>query len=80
MGYHAVRLAQLIALSVALLLVGACSDVGPRPGLKGQLLWDYKMGGEVSSSPSVVDGLVIFGSDDNHIYALDAGTGELRWR
>ena len=28
----------------------------------------------------VVEGLVYFGSDDNHIYALDADTGQFRWR
>ena len=46
MKRHAILAAQLIALSVALLLVGACADREPRfDGPKGQLLWDYKMEG-----------------------------------
>ena len=80
MGQHVIRLAQLIALSVALLLVGACSDLGPRPGLKGQLLWDFKIGGTIYSTPSVENGVIYFSSIDNYVYALDADTGELRWR
>lgn len=31
------------------------------------------------SSPLLVDGLVIFGSGDGHVYALDAATGAQRW-
>jgi outer membrane protein assembly factor BamB len=32
------------------------------------------------SSPAVVAGVVYFGSGDNHVYAVDAVTGALRWR
>jgi outer membrane protein assembly factor BamB len=32
------------------------------------------------SSPAVVQGTVYFGSGDSHVYALDAGTGALRWK
>ena len=32
------------------------------------------------SSPVVVDSSVYFGSGDNNFYALDAGTGKLRWK
>jgi glucose dehydrogenase len=32
--------------------------------------------GIISSSPAVVDGVVYFGSTDNNVYALNAGTGE----
>ncbi|MBW7933488.1 MAG: PQQ-binding-like beta-propeller repeat protein [Gemmatimonadaceae bacterium] len=31
------------------------------------------------SSPTVVDGVLYIGSGDQHIYALDASTGALRW-
>jgi len=31
------------------------------------------------SSPVIADGLVIFGSGDQHVYALDAATGAVRW-
>jgi outer membrane protein assembly factor BamB len=32
------------------------------------------------SSPTVVDGVVYFGSGDNHVYAFDAATGALNWK
>ena len=32
------------------------------------------------SSPVVVNGTVYFGSGDGNLYALDAGSGELRWK
>jgi outer membrane protein assembly factor BamB len=32
------------------------------------------------SSPAVAGGVVYFGSGDGHLYALDAATGELRWK
>jgi len=32
------------------------------------------------SSPVVVDGAVYFGSGDGNVYALDANSGELRWK
>lgn len=32
------------------------------------------------SSPTVANGMVYFGSGDNHVYAVDAGTGVERWK
>jgi len=32
------------------------------------------------SSPTVVDGVVYFGSGDSHVYAVDAATGGLKWK
>ena len=34
----------------------------------------------MGSSPAVVDGVIHVGSWDNYVYALDAASGELRWR
>jgi outer membrane protein assembly factor BamB len=34
----------------------------------------------IQSSPAVVDGTVYFGSRDGHVYAVDAASGEERWR
>ncbi|WP_194756388.1 outer membrane protein assembly factor BamB family protein [Aliidiomarina indica] len=36
--------------------------------------WDL-----LQSSPLVVDDLIVFGSSDQHVYALDAETGNVRW-
>ena len=42
-------------------------------------IWRYQTGGWVVNAPAVVSGMVFAGSDDNHIYALDAESGELVW-
>ena len=37
--------------------------------------WDFYL-----SSPAVAGGVVYFGSGDGHVYAVDAGTGVLKWK
>ena len=44
------------------------------------MLWRHSIGGWVVNAPTVADGVVYVGSDNNHVYALDAGTGGLLWR
>ncbi|WP_322759189.1 serine/threonine-protein kinase [Frankia sp. Cr2] len=54
-------------------LIGGNTDTsGPRP-------WAFTCRDQVYSSPAVVDGVVYIGSDDSHLYAIDARTGQLRW-
>ena len=57
-------------------------DAGPPdpPQADESLLWRYPTGEWVVNAPTVADGAVYFGSDDNHVYALDTETGELLWR
>ena len=57
-------------------------DAGPPdpPQADESLLWRNPTGGWVVNAPTVADGAVYAGSDDNHVYALDAETGELLWR
>jgi outer membrane protein assembly factor BamB len=43
-------------------------------------IWVFKCEDEVRSSPAVVDGTVYVGAYDNNLYALDARTGEFRWK
>ena len=77
---------MLLGFSTSLL---ACVPVGPLPAGGGSavpvpsaesLLWHHHTGGWIVYSPTVADGVVYFGSDDNHVYALDAVTGDLLWR
>ena len=77
---------RLLGFSTSLL---ACMPVGPLPGggesavpvpSAESLLWHHHTGGWIVYSPTVADGVVYFGSDDNHVYALDAVTGDLLWR
>ena len=47
---------------------------------KTPLKWKFKTGDSVFSSPAVSDDVVYFGSYDNYLYALDAKTGEEKWK
>jgi eukaryotic-like serine/threonine-protein kinase len=44
-----------------------------------ELVWKFKTGGAVASSPVVSDGVVYFGSADGYLYAVDVQTGQERW-
>ncbi|WP_251344429.1 PQQ-binding-like beta-propeller repeat protein [Haloplanus halophilus] len=46
----------------------------------GRETWTFSTDGAVQSSPTVVDDMVYVGSDDNHLYALDASDGTKQWR
>jgi outer membrane protein assembly factor BamB len=48
--------------------------------VRGELAWRFQTGDEVHSSPGIANGKVFFGSDDSHIYALDAYTGKEQWK
>jgi outer membrane protein assembly factor BamB len=43
------------------------------------LLWSFKTGGPVKSSPAVVANRVFVGSGDNSVYALDVNSGRKVW-
>ena len=44
----------------------------------GSLLWEYKAGGAIASSPTLGDGGLFFSAFDG-LYALETETGALRW-
>ena len=60
----------------------AHTGVNPGPGVERwpEVLWRFRTGDEIRSSPAVVDGTVYVGSWDGYVYALDAATGQERWR
>ena len=45
-----------------------------------RLLWSQSTGGYVYASPAVWRRLILVGSYDHSFYALDAATGDVRWR
>ncbi len=45
--------------------------------LTGALIWSFKTGDSVVSSPAVENGVVYVGSEDHKIYALNASDGKL---
>lgn len=44
-----------------------------------QLLWKFKTGGDIKSSPAINDGLVFIGSADANVYAIDLENGHKVW-
>jgi outer membrane protein assembly factor BamB len=57
---------------------GVYDTQGPR-SLQG-LAWKFKAEGEIASTPAIAGGIVYFGSYDEHIYAVDAATTQVRWK
>ncbi len=45
-----------------------------------KLLWKFKAGSSIISSPTVADGQVFFGCIDNYFYAVDAVNGNEKWK
>jgi outer membrane protein assembly factor BamB len=46
----------------------------------GKHQWTFFTGGPVRLAPTVANGRVYFGSDDGHVYCIDAVSGELVWQ
>ena len=53
-----------------------------RTSTPGNVLWKHQTGGKIASSPALSpdDKTVYVGSDDHHLYALDAAAGEVLWK
>jgi outer membrane protein assembly factor BamB len=51
----------------------------PSGAAPSRRLWQFPGNGAPLTSPLVAGGLVVFGSADHHVYALDAKTGAVRW-
>ncbi len=43
------------------------------------IVWRYRTGGPIVSSPVLANGMVIVGSSDNFVHCLDASAGEVIW-
>lgn len=57
---------------------------GPAPsvaaGAEPRVKWRFATGDRIAGSAVMHDGVLFFGSDDGHVYALDAATGGQRWK
>ena len=49
-------------------------------GSLGSLRWKFRTDGKIFSSPTICEGRVFIGSEDSHLYAIDAKTGKLKWK
>jgi len=47
---------------------------------QGTVAWTFFAEGPVRFAPTIVAGRVYFGSDDGHVYCLDATSGQLIWK
>ena len=56
------------------------SAITPNNVSQLQPAWIFPTGDVVSASPAVFDGVVYTGSWDGYFYALDADSGQLKWR
>ena len=46
----------------------------------GRDIWSFTAGGRIDSTPTVYEGMVLFGCRDGSVYCLRAGDGALVWR
>jgi outer membrane protein assembly factor BamB len=51
----------------------------PNGAAPSRRLWQFPGNGAALTTPVVADGLVVFGSGDHNVYALDAKTGTVKW-
>ncbi|MBX3619825.1 MAG: PQQ-binding-like beta-propeller repeat protein [Rhizobacter sp.] len=56
---------------------GVATSAAPRAFHR--VKWAFPTGERIVTSPVWHDGAVLFGSDDGHVYAVDAATGRQRW-
>jgi outer membrane protein assembly factor BamB len=52
----------------------------PAPRAAPRVKWSFPTGDRIVSSAVLEGGTLYFGSDDGHVYALDAESGRQRWR
>jgi len=45
----------------------------------GDIIWKYTVGASVSAPPSIVNGMMLCGTDDWNMYAFDFGVGSGNW-
>ena len=77
-GYNEIR-DTLLPIFDACGIVSFAYDEPP-PVERGRLLWRFRASHAIRTSPVVWDGTVFFGAADERLYAVDASTGEIRWR
>ena len=70
----------LLALVLMLCGFGGVAQAAPAPALApGNLLWEFRAGGQIWGSLTYDTGTLYFGSDDHRLYALDTATRKLKW-
>ena len=71
----------LVAVALAVyFIVGMGGDGGPISLSESDVAWAARTGGPVLSTPAVIGGRVLIGSDDGSVYSFDAASGAEQWR
>ena len=69
-----------IDFSTGNLYLGIANKITAIDTVTRNIRWQYTTGGNLYSTPVVVNGTVYINCDDRYLYALDAATGNLKWR
>lgn len=75
---HATRPLRLSVIR-GTLYIGGEFYMAAHEATDGSEIWRFDSG-YVTNSPGIADGLVYFGDNRNRLYAVEADTGEERWR
>jgi outer membrane protein assembly factor BamB len=79
-AYGATPLVTAAGLVLLPSIDGSLYAVDPAgPPQNGSSLWSFESNFAIDSSPAEWQGIVVLGSDDQHIYGIDAATGVQLW-
>lgn len=68
---------RICALMLVWLGIAGSASAADAPGTQ---LWKFRTGGQIWSSLTHDAGMLYFGNDDRHLYALDLATRKLKWK
>ena len=73
------RVLQTTAVAAGVLGGITAGSTGVAAQEDGNEQWSFSTGGTITSSPTIVDSFVYFGSDDGNVYALNESNAFERW-
>ncbi len=70
---------QPLLLDDRVIITGTDGAIAALERTTGRVAWRFETGGEILCTPAIADGLIVFGSGDGHVYAVNH-SGVLQWR
>ncbi|MGL5352723.1 MAG: PQQ-binding-like beta-propeller repeat protein, partial [Clostridium sp.] len=74
------RASILIVTLIMISSLQGCTKEAKEEAVKKDVLWSFKAGGSIQSSPVIFENDIIFGSNDKKIYSVDLSTQEEKWK